>query len=167
MAQGTNLLSILLQKFVKSSEATYACCVAAVQCLTFIAKGLAIKVDASKPLKICASYNASEVMPKKSCDAKSLSSLGSPPQSPLARDEFSSSKLTIELNGVTIEFGESEASDSPICSTKSDHSFPFERKPKCQSDIASEVGRYFYIHTNVFEILFKISLNFVTLYRYI
>lgn len=150
MAQGTNLLSILLQKFVKSPKATYACCVAAVQCLTFIAKGLAIKVDASKPLKI----HASEVIPKNLCDAKSISSLGSPPQSPVARDELSSSKMTIELNGVTIEFGGSEASDSPMCSAKSDHSFPFEGKPKCQSDIASEVGRYFYCHI-LLEIYFK------------
>lgn len=149
MAQGTNLLSILLQKFVKSSEATYACCVAVVQCLTYIAKGLATKVDASKPLKICASFNASEVMPTKACDAKPLSPLGSPPQSPvLARDGLSSSKLTIELKGVTIEFGGSEASDPRLCSTNVDHSFSLERKPKCQSDIASEVGRYLYIHVD-------------------
>lgn len=148
MAQGTNLLSILLQKFVKSSETTYACCVAVVQCLTYIAKGLAIKVDASKPLKICASFNASEVMPTKPCDAKSLSPLGSPPQSPIARDGLSSSKLTIELKGVTVEFGGSETSDPPLCSTKVDHSFSLERKPKCQSDIASEVGRYLYIHVD-------------------
>lgn len=138
VAQGTNLLSILLQKFIKSSEATYACCVAAVQCITFIAKGLVIKADASKPLKVFATYEASEVVTRKPCDAKPLSESRSPPQSPVAHDALSTSKLTIELNGVTIEFGGSEASNSPPCSPKSDCSFP---KSNCQSDVGSEVGR--------------------------
>ena len=130
--QGSNLLPVLLQKFVKSPTAPYSCCVAAVQCLSLLAKGLAVRADASVPIKVLGPYKATELVSKGSCNvwhAENATKVSpeekplSPPSRPRSRSgspgKLTSTKLAIELNGVTIEFGGSECTESPPCSPRS------------------------------------------------
>lgn len=130
--QGSNLLPVLLQKFVKSPTAPYTCCVAAVQCLSLVAKGLAVKADASVPIKALGPYKATELVSKGSCNVwhaehatkfspqeKPLSAPSRPKSRSGSPERLTSTMLAIELNGVIIEFGGSECTESPPCSPRS------------------------------------------------
>ncbi|KAH8962981.1 hypothetical protein BDL97_05G128900 [Sphagnum fallax] len=114
------LLPTLLQKFVKCPTAPYSCCVLAVQCVSFVAKGLAIKMDDDPgflPTNIFTPYKATEIA-KDGCNQK----ISSPAQQPKSCSSFSPVDLRIEVHGMTIEFEDSERLTSVV--TRSQQSSP-------------------------------------------
>jgi hypothetical protein len=118
--QKSCLLPTLLQKFVKCPTAPYSCCVLAVQCVSFVAKGLAIKMDDDPgflPTNIFTPYKATEIA-KDGCNQK----ISSPAQQPKSCSSFSSVDLRIEVHGMTIEFEDLERLTSVV--TRSQQSSP-------------------------------------------
>ncbi|CAK9206364.1 unnamed protein product [Sphagnum troendelagicum] len=90
------------------------------ECVSFVAKGLAIKMDDDPgflPTNIFTPYKATEIA-KDGCNQK----ISSPAQQPKSCSSFSSVDLRIEVHGMTIEFEDLERLTSVV--TRSQQSSP-------------------------------------------